>query len=484
MSGTRLMALLGDRVPAAAEWLRMAAASAGEAGAPHLGAVPSAETWRSLPPVDWSSLEAGAAGLRAQTRALKAKVSTDQEKAIIEVVALIFDSILTEDRIPPSLRVWFARLQMPVLRHAMSDPAFLASDKHPARLLIDRMGSCVMGFDPSVSMAPLEQEIKRIVQVIEQYPETGRRVFELMYKEFLDFLGKNIQQSEGLRQIADVAQRLEQKEALTVQYIIELRKLLGQAVLRDTLRDFLYQVWAEVMAQGAVTYGVTDTRAQRLRQAATDLLWASSAKSTRQERAQVIARVPGLLATLREGMGLLGYDKARQDAALKPVNDTLADAFMSRTPVVDTEWLGALTRTLGQVEEYLPDGDEEGLPFDRESLEMITGTDASAITVLPDTDAPVRPEARKLARKLALGSWFRLEHNGVAVSAQLAWQSPRRQLYLFATSTQDAYLLQQGRVAQYLHAGLLVPVDGEGLIERATRDAVAKLDANPERLLS
>lgn len=481
---SRLMKLLSERIPAAAEWMRVAGQE-GQRTSAVASTWPSLEAaLRALPPVDWSSLEAGAAGLHAQTRALKENAGSEHEKAVIEVVALIFDSILTEERIPSSLRVWFARLQMPVLRHAMTDPGFLASTDHPARLLIDRMGSCVMGFDPSVSMEPLEQEIKRIVQVIEQYPETGRRVFELMYKDFLAFLGEHLQQSEGLRRIADVAQQVEQKEALTVQYTIELRKLLGQASVRDSLRDFFYQVWAEAMAKGAVTYGTNDPRAQRLRQAAADLLWAAGAKSTRQERAQVITRVPGLLAVLREGMALLGYDKARQDAALKPVNDTLADAFMSRTPTVDAQWLGTLTQTLAKVEDVLPSSDADDLQLNRESLELITGADASAITVLPDTGSPVRSEARDKARKLPLGGWFRLEHNGSAVSAQLAWQSPRKQLYLFATAAQEAFLLQQGRVAHYLQAGLLRPVDDEGLIERATRSALEKLDANPERLLS
>ncbi|GAB3185736.1 DUF1631 family protein [Hydrogenophaga aquatica] len=482
--GSRLMRLLSERVPAAAHW----AGTAAHDGEP----LPAVVTdWavleaalRALPPVDWTSLEAGAAGLHAQTRALKERVGSDQEKAVIEIVALIFDSILTEERIPPSLRVWFARLQMPVLRHAMSDPGFLASEQHPARLLIDRMGSCVMGFDPAISLAPLEQEIKRIVQVIEQYPETGRRVFELMYKEFQVFLGEHLSQSQGLRKIADVAQQLEQKEALTVQYTIELRKLLGQAPLRDALRDFFYHVWAEVMAQAAVTYGAGDPRAQRLQQASGDLLWAASAKSTRHERAQVIARVPALLAVLRDGMALLGYDKARQDAALKPVNDTLADAFMSRTAVVDPGWIGTITQTLAGVEDLLPAQDAEDLPLNRDSLELITGADASSITVLPDTGAAVRQETRAQVRGLPLGGWFRLEHNGQAVSAQLAWQSPRKQLYLFATAAQHAFLMQQGRVAQYLQAGLLRPVEGEGLFERATRSAIEKLDANPERLLS
>ena len=137
--------------------------------------------------MDWSTVESSAAGVRQFAKAMKAAARTDHEKAVIEVVAMIFESILAEERIPSSIRVWFARLQMPVLRTAVADPEFLSTNDHPARMLIDRMGSCVMGFDAGVSLEPLEKEIRRVVQVIEQYPETGRRVFELMYKEFLKF---------------------------------------------------------------------------------------------------------------------------------------------------------------------------------------------------------------------------------------------------------------------------------------------------------
>lgn len=59
----------------------------------------------------------------------------------------MFQSILTEDRIPPAVRIWFARLQVPVLRVALAEPEFFSNMEHPARKLIDRMGSVALGFD-------------------------------------------------------------------------------------------------------------------------------------------------------------------------------------------------------------------------------------------------------------------------------------------------------------------------------------------------
>lgn len=72
----------------------------------------------------------------AKPAELKKKAETKGEKATIEIVALMFQAILAEERIPPGIRVWFARLQMPVLRMALEDPDFLgASTNHRGRLV-------------------------------------------------------------------------------------------------------------------------------------------------------------------------------------------------------------------------------------------------------------------------------------------------------------------------------------------------------------
>ncbi len=165
--------------------------------------------------------------VRNRATEFKKKADTEGEKAIIEVVALMFQSILAEDRIPSAVRVWFARLQVPVLRVALAEPEFFSNLNHPARQLIDRMGSCALGFDAtSISGSALEAEVKRIVQVIEQYPETGRRVFQLVYDEFEKFLAKFLTEKQATSRLVSVAQQVEQKEALAINYTIELRTML------------------------------------------------------------------------------------------------------------------------------------------------------------------------------------------------------------------------------------------------------------------
>ena len=434
--------------------------------------------------MDATHVEKAAVVLRQRTAELKQAASTPTEKATIEVVALMFQSILAEERIPPSVRVWFARLQIPVLRVALAEPEFFSALQHPARRLIDRMGSCVMGFESNVSSAALEAEIKRVVQVIEQYPETGRRVFQLVFDEFQKFLSTYLSEQGSASRFVSVAQQVEQKETLSVQYTIELRKLLDDVPVRDEVRDFLFKVWVDVLAVSSVKYGLRHEETSALKQVASDLLWAASAKPNRNDRARVIQQLPALLQRLRQGMSLLGFTTGMQDQHIKSVSDTLADAFMSRTEAISQEQLDNLSDRLANLEEYLPANGLGDLDLDNESIEMITGVDASNIEVINQGGSQPNEAMRSWAVELQIGSWFGLDHNGKLNSVQLAWRSERGQLYLFVTNGGRCFLIQATRVASYLQAGLLVPSEEEALTVRATRDALAKLDANPERLLN
>ncbi len=433
--------------------------------------------------MDATHVEQAARVLRQRTTELKEAASTPTEKATIEVVALMFQSILAEERIPPSVRVWFARLQIPVLRVALAEPEFFSALQHPARRLIDRMGSCVLGFESNVGSAALEAEIKRVVQVIEQYPETGRRVFQLVLDEFQKFLSTYLSESGSASRFVSVAQQVEQKETLSVQYTIELRKLLDEVPVRDEVRDFLFKVWVDVLAVASVKYGLKHEETTSLKQVATDLLWAASAKPNRNDRARVIQQLPGLLQRLRQGMGLLGYPPGLQDQHIKSVSDTLADAFMSRTEPISQESLDLLSDRLANLEDYIPENGMGDLDLDNESIEMITGVDASNIEVINQGGSQPNEAMRAWAVELQIGSWFGLDHNGKLNSVQLAWRSERGQLFMFVTNGGRCFLVQSTRVAAYLQAGLLVPSEEEALTVRATRDALAKLDANPERLL-
>ena len=121
-------------------------------------------------------------------------------------------------------------------RVAVGEPDFFATVEHPARRLIDRMGACVMGFDSGSRAVGdlLEKEIKRVVQVVEAYPDTGRRVFQTVLTEFEKFLEHYFKnENEATRRGVSLAAQVEQRETLAIQYTIELRKMLNDVPVQD-----------------------------------------------------------------------------------------------------------------------------------------------------------------------------------------------------------------------------------------------------------
>jgi hypothetical protein len=423
--------------------------------------------------------------LHQRKQALKQAATTPVERATIEIVALLFQSILTEERIPAVVRVWFARLQMPVLRVAVSEPDFFATVDHPARRLIDRMGACVMGFDATSRAVGdiLEKEIKRVVQVVEAYPDTGRRVFQTVLTEFEKFLEHYFKnQNETTRKGVSLAQQVEQRETLAIQYTIELRKMLNEVPVQEGVREFLFQVWADVLAMTAVKAGNQSDATKAMKRAAADLIWSASAKVSREERAEVIRRLPPLLKTLREGMEHAGVPADKQDDHIQKLNNSLAAAFTAKAAVIPHERLEELMGRLETLEELLPEAAD--VEIDESMVLDLSGHESSELEVVGEGGSMPTPAMVAWARELQVGSWYMLDYRGRNEAVQLAWQGMRRQLTLFVSPQGRGILFQQHRLAAFLQAGLLVPAQDEALTVRATRSALAKLDVDPARLLN
>ncbi len=415
--------------------------------------------------------------------ALKEAATSQLERATIEIVALMFQAILTEERLPAAVRVWFARLQMPVLRVAVGEPDFFATVDHPARRLIDRMGACVMGFSPATATIgeALDKEIKRVVQVIEAYPDTGRRVFQTVLTEFERFLEHYFQsENEASKRGVSLAQQVEQRETLAIQYTIELRKMLNEVPVQEGIRNFLFQVWADVLALTAVKHGPQGEPTKAMRLAAADLIWSAGAKVSRDERAEVIRRLPPLLKTLRDGMATAGHSEDKQDLHVKALNESLAAAFSARAAAIPQERFDELRENLETLEELLPDATD--VELDHTLMLDLSGNESSDLEVVQEGGSMPTPAMEQWAKELQVGSWYMLDYNGRHEAVQLAWTGMRRHLSLFVSAGGRCVLFQQPRLAAFLQAGLIVPAQEESLTTKATRSAIEKLDADPARL--
>ena len=267
---------------------------------------------------------------------------------------------------------------------------------------------------------------------------------------------------------------------MAIQYTIELRKMLNDVPVQEGVREFLFQVWADVLATTAVKSNNADAT-KDMKRAAADLIWSASAKVSRAERAEVIRRLPPLLKTLREGMDDAGIPVPKQDEHIQRLNNSLAAAFTAKAAAISPERLEELMGRLETLEELLPEAEDVDID---ESLVMdLSGHESSELEVVGEGGSMPTPAMLAWARELQVGSWYMLDYRNRNEAMQLAWQGMRRQLTLFVSPQGRGVLFQQHRLAAFLQAGLLVPAQEEALTVRATRSAMAKLDGDPSRLL-
>ena len=137
---------------------------------------------------------------------------------------------------------------------------------------------------------------------------------------------------------------------------------------------------------------------------------------------------------------------------------------------------------LETLEELLPDSHD--LVIDESMVLDLSGHESSELEVVGEGGSMPTPAMLAWARQLQVGSWYMLDYRNRNEAVQLAWQGLRKQLSLFVTPQGRCVLFQQQRLAAFLQAGLLLPAQEESLTVRATRTALAKLDADPSRLLN
>jgi hypothetical protein len=268
---------------------------------------------------------------------------------------------------------------------------------------------------------------------------------------------------------------------MAIQYTIELRKMLNDVPVQEGVRDFLFHVWADVLATTAVKAGNADAT-KDMKRAAADLIWSASAKVSRAERAEVIRRLPPLLKTLRDGIDEAGIPMPKQDEHIQRLNNSLAAAFTAKAAAISHERLEELMARLETLEELLPEAEQVDID---ESLVMdLSGHESAELEVVGEGGSMPTPAMLSWARELQVGSWYMLDYRNRNEAVQLAWQGMRRQLTLFVSPQGRGVLFQQHRLAAFLQAGLLVPAQDEALTVRATRSAMAKLDGDPSRLLN
>lgn len=233
---------------------------------------------------------------------------------VIDVVGSLFDQILSDSRVPPQMARQIARLQLPVLRVALSDASFFSSRRHPVRRFVNRIASLACAFD-DFDDGPGQQFLERVRALVQEIVDGDFDQIDLYASKLAALENFIADQTHGAVHQRGTAATLGAKESelrLQQRYTLQLQAALQPLALPDYLHVFLSQVWSQALVLAASRDGMDSDRAQRYRRVGRDLVMSVQPKGSPLLRKRFLMQLPPLMKDLNEGLALIGWSDAAQ----------------------------------------------------------------------------------------------------------------------------------------------------------------------------
>lgn len=257
----------------------------------------------------------------------------------IEIVALLFDALLLDKGIQPLVARLIARLQLPMLDVALSDPNLFVRPEHPLHALINRLGNTGAAFDVYES-GPGQRFYAAALTIVEEILEGEFQALET-YRSALDKLNAFIKNEASADNPfhADAARMLSLKETslLLEQHLSQqVVPLIQEMPIQPFLKDFFLKTWVRAQVEAVLRYGEKSPESHRYSRMCSDLVWSVQPKQSVEEKRQLVAALPHLMRDVNEAFELLKWPPLAQKEFRARLIELQARAMKSHSPSDDT----------------------------------------------------------------------------------------------------------------------------------------------------
>lgn len=391
------------------------------------------------------------------------------DRITIDLVGLVFDFAARTELVPQAMRTLLGRLHVPFLRAAMLDPDMLQQRGHPARSLLDRLGTLGAAMVPGTdTMQTLCLETGRLIERVRQDFDADTTVFATAERELDAVVDAMLRRADPVYGVLDdIVAAADVNGARRAALQSKLNAMLAPLQLDPRLSAFIDNVWITVMLhQDGAAMGAA---------LLPELVWSAQAKATPADRSVLMRSLPDLVRRIREGIMLLGLPAEGSKAALDQLVDIHMDVLGQRIPPggrsTSLDWLHVHFAQLG-VAAAAP-----AAPMGAEALEAMLARQGLRAMVhdQPEQGASLPLDAEWLAQARP-GASFKMEFDGSFVVVRLETVSADKSTFIFSTPTPAPPLVcRQNALLAAMHSGALRPVEYAPLFERAVSSVMAGL---------
>ncbi len=248
---------------------------------------------------------------RVSVKSGKSRVVEAADEDVINLVALLFEFIRNDRSVPHAFKALIARLQIPILKVAVLDKSLFSCAGHPARRLLNQIASAAMGCSPHDGdqndslYLRIEQVIQRLLNEFAEDP----LIFSQLLAPFSTFIDQEQRRSELLEQhTRDVEEGRLRTEVARQRVAHALnRRLLGK-VLPPFVVQFLQQTWSQVLLLASLKHGEHSVQWQTGLRTMDELIWSVGLHEDTEAGRHLLAQLPGLLKSLRDGLASAAFD--------------------------------------------------------------------------------------------------------------------------------------------------------------------------------
>ena len=243
-------------------------------------------------------------------RDLVGQAGADPEQhRTMEVVALLFESIIHDDLLAPATRAHLARLYVPFMRAALMEPDLMHDGGHPVRRLIDRFGSVGIGIGQAHPLfEALNTELHSVVGAVLDLFDDDMNIFADAENALDTHVAALLAGADPrIVPVTDAVAEAVSASARLAMAGAALSAALQPLQIDPRLADFILGTWARVLSH------VSDSRASI--DLLPELLWSAQEKTTPEDRASLLRMLPILVKKVREGMDDISLPEAPSKAA-------------------------------------------------------------------------------------------------------------------------------------------------------------------------
>ncbi|WP_449441248.1 DUF1631 domain-containing protein [Pseudomonas migulae] len=248
---------------------------------------------------------------RVSVKSGKSRVVGVADEDVINLIAMLFECILDDRNLPDSLKALISRLQIPMLKVAVLDKSFFSRSSHPARRLLNEIAAAAMGWGEcdDYQRDSLYLRIEQVVQRLLNDFVDDPAIFSELLADFLAFTSDERRRSELLEQRTRDAEEGRAKTEMARQRVERaLNQVLMGKVLPQRVVAFVQEAWSQVLLLTCLKHGDQSAEWQADVQTMEQLVWSVQRHDEPDASLRLLALVPGLLKSLRDGLNSSAFD--------------------------------------------------------------------------------------------------------------------------------------------------------------------------------